>query len=286
MEPEVTPVRPPAGAIALAVTAQIAAYAYLLTGVFAWWWQGKIAFASVAIYGLSRAIAAWGLLRLKRYGSILEQVSAIVWLLFCVGGWRQFGVIRPLLLPGVLVSIGELVYLNGASVRALFGGAGVPISRAAVVSWFGSTAVAALFAAIVIPNILTASGRSPQKHTMADMRTIATAWEARATDVNRYNAAAIDFPTTGVTFENLTTYLTPTYVKYLPAKDAWGNNYHFGADRPWGAKEAAQVYTVISYGKDGKSQGKWEGGATTHFDCDIIYSNGTFLQYPEGVQQQ
>jgi hypothetical protein len=28
------------------------------------------------------------------------------------------------------------------------------------------------------------------------------------------------------------------------------------------------------------------GGPTTNFDCDIIYSNGTFVQYPEGVQQQ
>ena len=26
--------------------------------------------------------------------------------------------------------------------------------------------------------------------------------------------------------------------------------------------------------------------ATTNFDCDIVYSNGTFIQYPEGVQQQ
>ena len=105
----------------MAVTAQIAAYAYLLTGVFAWWWQGEIAFASVAIYGLSRAIAAWGLLRLKRYGSILEQVSAIVWLLFCVGGWRQFGVIRPLLLPGVLVSIAQHVFAQAPFERALIG---------------------------------------------------------------------------------------------------------------------------------------------------------------------
>jgi len=25
---------------------------------------------------------------------------------------------------------------------------------------------------------------------------------------------------------------------------------------------------------------------TTNFDCDIIYSQGQFLQYPEGIQQQ
>src|SRR5207248_9580115 len=121
-----------------------------------------------------------------------------------------------------------------------------------------------------------------QKRTMASMREIATAWEARATDFNRYNAAAAAFPTTGVTAENLVTYLTPTYIKILPQKDGWGHNWQFGTDQPWGSKNAAQLYVIISYGRDGRSQGRWEGGTTTNFDCDIIYSNGTFLQYPEG----
>ncbi|HYS55984.1 MAG TPA: prepilin-type N-terminal cleavage/methylation domain-containing protein, partial [Thermoanaerobaculia bacterium] len=47
-------------------------------------------------------------------------------------------------------------------------------------------AIIGILAAIAIPNLLTAMQRSKQKRTMADMRTIATAWEARATDVNRY----------------------------------------------------------------------------------------------------
>jgi len=50
-------------------------------------------------------------------------------------------------------------------------------------------AIIGILAAIAIPNLLTAMQRSKQKRTMADMRTIATAWEARATDVNKYNAA-------------------------------------------------------------------------------------------------
>src|SRR5437660_12266334 len=43
-------------------------------------------------------------------------------------------------------------------------------------------AIIGILAAIAIPNLLTAMQRSKQKRTMADMRTIATAWEARATD--------------------------------------------------------------------------------------------------------
>ena len=148
-------------------------------------------------------------------------------------------------------------------------------------------AIIGILAAIAIPNLLTAMQRSKQKRTMADMRTIATAWEARATDVNRYNAAGVTLPSGAVTIDNLTTFLSPTYVKTFPRKDGWGNNWGLAADQAWGVSTAAQIYVIISYGKDGASQGtSYSGGATTAFDCDIVYSNGTFIQYPEGVQQQ
>ena len=76
-------------------------------------------------------------------------------------------------------------------------------------------------------------------------------------------------------------------MKTFPRKDGWGTNWGFGVDQPWGdTSKPAQVYAIISYGKDAATQGSPNGGATTNFDCDIIYSNGTFLQYPEGVQQQ
>jgi len=147
-------------------------------------------------------------------------------------------------------------------------------------------AIIGILAAIAIPNLLTAMQRSKQKRTMADMRTIATAWEARATDVNRYNAAGVTFPTSGVAISDLNTFLSPTYVKTFPAKDGWGDQWGLGVDQSWGNSAPAQVYAIISYGKDATAQSGWSGGATTNFDCDIVYSNGTFLQYPEGVQQQ
>ena len=147
-------------------------------------------------------------------------------------------------------------------------------------------AIIGILAAIAIPNLLTAMQRSKQKRTMADTRTIATAWEARATDLNKYNAAgALTLPTNSVTIANLNTYLAPTYVKTFPAKDGWGNAWAFLADQAWGGATAAQQYVIISYGKDGAASA-YPGVATTNFDCDIVYGNGTFLQYPEGVQQQ
>jgi type II secretion system protein G len=148
-------------------------------------------------------------------------------------------------------------------------------------------AIIGILAAIAIPNLLTAMQRSKQKRTMADMRSIATAWEARATDYNKYNAAGagLGTATTAVTNSNLTAYLSPTYIRQLPQKDGWSNTYNYYADQAWGATVAAQVYAIFASGKDAAFEGSPVLGPTTNFDCDIIYSNGSFVQYPEGVQQ-
>jgi general secretion pathway protein G len=150
-------------------------------------------------------------------------------------------------------------------------------------------AIIGILAAIAIPNLLTAMQRSKQKRTMADMRTIATAWEARATDVNKYNAAGAlaSFPTKTVSLDNLSQGLAPTYVKSFPSRDGWGNQWGFYIDQDWGSTTAAQVYAIVSGGKDGTQNVANDiQGATTNFECDIVYSNGTFICYPEGVQQQ
>jgi len=147
-------------------------------------------------------------------------------------------------------------------------------------------AIIGILAAIAIPNLLTAMQRAKQKRTMADMRTIATAWEARATDVNKYNAAgAVTLPAVTLPGGTMTTILSPTYVKSLPPKDGWGNDWKYLSDVAFNGT-AAQQYAIISFGRDGKVEGTWAGASTTNFDCDIIYTQGGFAQYPEGVQQQ
>src|SRR3982750_4440311 len=92
-------------------------------------------------------------------------------------------------------------------------------------------AIIGILAAIAIPNLLTAMQRSKQKRTMADIRTIATAWEARATDVNSYSAAGLtsfSWPASNVTGTTLDGILSPTYIKSLPQKDGWSDVYGFG----------------------------------------------------------
>ena len=144
-------------------------------------------------------------------------------------------------------------------------------------------AIIGILAAIAIPNLLTAMQRSKQKRTMADMRSVATAWEARATDLNRYNAAGAISLLTDVS-THVPTALEPTYIKSTPTKDGWGNTFRFGTDLAWGtAAGQAQNYTIHSRGKDNTQDGSLDEGGTTNFNNDIIFSNGSFIRYPEGI---
>ena len=287
MEPGVAVARRPALVTLFALFANIAGMSYAVAaGVAMFLGEREIA-GGIAIAALFRLTAGWGLLRLQNYGRVAEILSAFVWFPFAYFAASRFGTAWQLLLPGTLIAIGAIIYLSRESVRTLFAAAELSAPPANIAFWLGTAFfITALLSGAALPTILEGTGRGPHKRTMADMRIIATAWEARAADVNRYNAAAIGFPTSGATLEELTTSLTPTYVKKMPKSDAWGNAWQFGIDRPWGSKEPAQVYTIISYGKDGRRDPTWPLGATQAFDCDIIYSNGLFLQYPEGIQQQ
>jgi type II secretion system protein G len=141
-------------------------------------------------------------------------------------------------------------------------------------------AIIGILAAIAIPNLLTAMQRSKQKRTMADMRTIATAWEAYAVDTNTYSVSAYSALTNSVDYGKLAGQLAPDYIKRLPEVDGWDTPYEFWTD----AATRAQEYMIISCGKDADCDGAGDG-ATTNFNCDIVYSNGHFVVYPEGRQQ-
>ena len=61
--------------------------------------------------------------------------------------------------------------------------------------------------------------------TQADMRMIATAWEARATDIKSYSVNGVgDGP---VTTQDLAEALAPTYLKSIPLDDPYGGPYLF-----------------------------------------------------------
>ena len=147
-----------------------------------------------------------------------------------------------------------------------------------LVGGFVIIAIIGILAAIAIPNLLTAMERSKQKRTMADVRTIATAVEGFATDNNRY-------PRVG-DLDALEPILVPKYVSTLPKKDGWGTPMRYECLEE---TDPCTRYFIGSAGKDKAFQEDslrdYGPGNTSHFDCDIVFSNGTFVQYPGGIQR-
>lgn len=134
-------------------------------------------------------------------------------------------------------------------------------------------AIIGIIAAIAIPNLLNAIQRGKQKRTMADMRAVGTSIEAYAVDYNRY-------PSGGSSIVGITSKLEPRYIKNVPTMDGWNGIFDYTTDTTF------QAYTVISYGKDNKNDGDdaTYQGVTNQFNNDIVFANGTFTKFPEGVQ--
>ena len=138
-------------------------------------------------------------------------------------------------------------------------------------------AIIGIIAAIAIPNLLNAIDRGKQKRTMADTRAIGTAVESYAVDTNFYPISSSMASISSLGAANMG--IEPIYLKLVPTKDGWGGLLYYGSD----ADGAGSDYTLVSYGKDKKVSSSSKG-ETNDFDCDIIYQNGVFTAYPQGVQ--
>jgi type II secretory pathway pseudopilin PulG len=142
------------------------------------------------------------------------------------------------------------------------------------------------------PNILLARNRSRQKHTMADIRTLATALEARATDMNSYSIGAApdspvgtrpeDFGTLrAIPLDELARVLEPTYIKTLPRTDGWGQPLEVRIGDYTKDGQAA-LYAIRSPGSDRRADAdSYTGGTNSKMSEDLVYSNGSFFRYPE-----
>lgn len=143
-------------------------------------------------------------------------------------------------------------------------------------------AIIGILAAISIVNYMVALDKSKQKKSMADMKSIANAWEARATDRGGYAAAGAStevftWPDDEITHSEMMTLLHPTYIHPLARTDGWGTPFSFSVQSNTGQ---ATIYAIRSAGRDGVFESSYPDEVTTRFECDIVYSNGAFVVRP------
>jgi len=146
-------------------------------------------------------------------------------------------------------------------------------------------AIIGILAAIAIPNILTAQQRARQKRTMADIMSLGMALESYSADNNEYPK--------GVAPVDLRDPLVPKYIKAVPGVDGWGFGLQYTClkDATAPGSDKCVGYIIGSPGRDGHFEHDsllevlaGPEKTTTNFDCDIVYSGGKFVEYPEGVQ--
>ena len=132
---------------------------------------------------------------------------------------------------------------------------------------------------IVVPNVMNARERGKQKRTMSAMRSIATGCESYSIDNNQYP----NFPVaTTQGFDELMRLLEPTYGKEIVRVDGWGTQFIYQSTK--------SEYTITSFGADRlpdsvSSPGTIHpNGGTRHFNADIIFSTGSFTQFPDGTR--
>jgi type II secretory pathway pseudopilin PulG/uncharacterized membrane protein (DUF2068 family) len=273
-------------------------------------------FIGAAVAALLVLSALWGVSRASSDGPIFTIIMAIVCtaigtvqLIAGMGLWsmRPWGRTFQIVLSSIgLISfpIGTLIgglilyYLFRPGVIALFSGrtpeqltpaeraeianvqrTGATIAIAVVAIVFVGIFMLGIVSAIAIPNLLVAMQRAKQKRTTADIRSIATAVQAYATDHKHYPEAT--------TMQVLATQIAPTYIRSVPTADGWGHSFRYQCrptdDEPCGG------YAISSPGKDGVFEAETvdqygSPGPVRGFDGDIVYSNGTFVRLPQGVR--
>ncbi|OGD23704.1 MAG: hypothetical protein A2Y70_05115 [Candidatus Aminicenantes bacterium RBG_13_64_14] len=147
-----------------------------------------------------------------------------------------------------------------------------------------------VIAAIAVPNLLKAKETARLKTTKQDIATISTALAGYVTD-NGYAPAQ---PGGAAGIEEIRSALTPFYVKALPSRDAWGNEFLLfcgEACNGWyGLRDCqADDFLVVSLGKGGASE-TWtydpndaSAGLFVHsgfedFEKDLVMFNGSWIR--------
>ena len=136
----------------------------------------------------------------------------------------------------------------------------------------GWASAATLGVAIAVPLISTYqhdSNRRRQKRTMSDLRAVGTALQAFQLEEGRFPAA------TSGTVDRIFPRISPEYIRDAPPVDGWG--------RPFRYESNGESFELGSAGRDGLWEVDPPGGKRQGFDSDLIYEDGGFIQWPEGI---
>jgi len=130
-------------------------------------------------------------------------------------------------------------------------------------------ALIGIIVAMAVPNLIGAIQRSRQSRTMADMRMISQGIEAYQNDHSFYPVV------TNGTVDALGADLE-IYIRRYNSLDGWGEPFYYDAD--------GTHYTMVSLALGGTETLPRSFGPTNTFDADIVFSDGGFIQWPDGPQ--
>ncbi len=131
-------------------------------------------------------------------------------------------------------------------------------------------AILGIVSSIAIASLSNALDKGKQKRSMADLHSIGEATESYHIDHACYPINVSDWPT-------MRTYITPFFIRQPPDFDGWSHAWSATTDG------SGASYTLASFGKDGIADSQ-TGGPTANFNCDIVFSEGQFFQWPQGSQ--
>ena len=115
-----------------------------------------------------------------------------------------------------------------------------------------------------------------QKRTMTDLKRLAGIVDGWAVNQAGRFPVCTGYEDVG---ECLTRRLPAGSMGDLRLKDAWGRPFQYHSD-PEGTR-----YALISYATDGHYDQLGRAGPTDSHDCDIVFSNGKFIQWPGRIHR-
>ncbi|MFC2164252.1 type II secretion system protein [Acidobacteriota bacterium] len=157
-------------------------------------------------------------------------------------------------------------------------------------------AIIGILAALLIPNAITAMQKSKQKATMKDITTIATAITDHVTDQGQAPVGQSGAYAAG---DNFYTAICPFYVKVLPTRDKWSQQYlvytGVAATGQWGCNpEGGPGLDDFIVGSTGRNGPALDGSYSTtdpeagfflvssmqDFNNDLVMWNGNWVLAP------